>query len=90
MTDKISVVCTSLPNQSAQYLEDGSMDWSVLYSPYDCGVSVVRVAHWLLEGNELEDLDEISGVGGFRLDGKIIIVEGIIDINKDNVDTYGF
>jgi simple sugar transport system substrate-binding protein len=90
MTDKISVVCTSLPNQSAQYLEDGSMDWSVLYSPYDCGVSVVTVAHWLLEGNKLEDLKEIPGVGGFRLDGKVIVVEGIIDINKENVGTYGF
>jgi len=90
MTDKISVSCTSLPSQSAQYLEDGSMDWSVLYSPYDCGVTVVTVAHWLLEGNELKDLKEIPGVGGFRLDGKIIVVEVIIDINKDNVGTYGF
>jgi simple sugar transport system substrate-binding protein len=90
MTDKISVVCTSLPSQSAQYLEDGSMDWSVLYSPYDCGVTVVNVAHWLLEGKDLKDMKEISGVGGFRLDGKIIVVEGLIDINKENVASYGF
>jgi hypothetical protein len=35
-------------------------------------------------------MKEITGVGGFRLDGKVIVVEGLIDINKENVDTYGF
>lgn len=90
MENKIAVVGTALPSHASPYLKDGSMKYGVLYSPYDCGVAVVYLAKYLLDGNDIKNLKEIPDVGSITLDGKIIVVDGMIDITADNADSYGF
>jgi simple sugar transport system substrate-binding protein len=90
MEDQVEVVGTALPSHAEPYLKDGSMDAGYIYSPIECGETVVFLSKYLLDGNKIEDLDEIPGVGGFSLDGDVITVEGIIEITAENAGTLGF
>jgi simple sugar transport system substrate-binding protein len=90
LEDKIAVVGTALPSHAAPYLKDGSMKHGILYSPKDAGITVIEVAKWLLDGNDINDLNEIPGVGAITLNGKIIVVDGMIDITAENAESLGF
>ena len=90
MEDEVAIVGTALPSHAEPYLKDGSMDCGYLYSPVDCGEAVVFLSNYLLEGNKIEDLDEIPDVGTFTLDGKIIVVDGIVEITAENAGSLGF
>lgn len=90
MESKITVVGTSIPSQSAPYLKDGSLKQAILYSPYNAGVVSVYLAKYLLEGNKIEGLKEIPDVGSMTLDGKIVVVDGMIDITAENAEGLGF
>lgn len=90
MEDQVQVVGTALPSHAEPYLKDGSMDCGYLYSPVDCGEAVVYISKYLLDGGKMEDLDEIPDVGTFSMDGKIIVVDGIVEITADNAGSLGF
>lgn len=90
MEDKVAIVGTALASHASPYLKDGSMKFGILYSPKDCGRTVVYLAKYLLDGNDINDLKEIPGVGGITLDGKIVIVDGMVDITAETADTLGF
>jgi hypothetical protein len=48
------------------------------------------VAKYLLEGNKLADLKEVPGIGEVAVEGDVIMVNAMVDITKENVDSYGF
>ncbi len=89
---KVANIGATLPSMCAPYLKDGSMSGGLLYSPKDAGKAVVIVAKWLLDGNKIEDLTEVKGIGSgkVKLDGKVILLDGMIRITKENVDSWGF
>lgn len=90
LEDKITVVGTAIPSHAAPYLQDGSMKHGILYSPFATGKAVVYLAKYLLDGNNIADLKNIPDVGEIRLEGKIIVVDGMIDITAENAESYGF
>ncbi len=90
MEDKVMVVGTALPSHASPYLKDGSMKHGILYSPHDAGMTVVYLAKYLLEGGDINALKEIPDVGGISLEGKIVVVDGMIDITAENADSLGF
>ena len=54
LQDKVTVIGTTSPNQAAQFLEDGSMDYSILWDPGEAGYVMVYLAKLILEGNLLK------------------------------------
>ena len=91
LNDQVAVVGTSMPNDSSEYLKDGSLDYAVLWDPAQLGKLAVYVAHLTLNGEELEGY-EVPGVGPIHVeeDGKTIIMGPPTVWTAENVDNYDF
>ena len=91
LQDQISVVGTSMPNDSNPYLKDGSLDFGVLWDPADLGKLAVYVAWLTLTDQEVEGY-EGPGVGPIHIneDGRTIIMADPSVWTAENVDEYDF
>ena len=91
LNEQIAVVGTSMPNDSNEYLKDGSLDYAVLWDPAQLGKLAVYVAHLQLAGETLEGY-EVPGVGPIHVedDGKTIIMGPPTVWTAENVDDYDF
>jgi len=90
LAGKVTVVGTVIPGHAAPYLKEGSLTKGILWDPKDAGFALNWVAKYLLDGNKLADLKEIPGIGAVEVDGDVIKVNAMVDITKENVDSYGF
>lgn len=90
LAGKVTVVGTVIPGHAAPYLKEGSMTKGILWDPKDAGYALNWVAKYMLEGGKLSDLNEIPGIGAVTVDGDVIMVDAMVDITKENVDSFGF
>jgi simple sugar transport system substrate-binding protein len=90
LAGKVAVVGTVIPGHAAPYLKEGSMTKGILWDPKDAGYALNWVAKYMLEGGQLKDLKEIPGIGSVAVEGDIIQVNAMVDITKENVDSFGF
>ena len=92
LQDKVAVVGSSMPTDSAPYLKDGSLDFGILWDPGMLGKLTVYVAHYELNGTKVENGMDIPGVGPITMldDGKTIIMGPPTVWTAENVDNYDF
>jgi simple sugar transport system substrate-binding protein/rhamnose transport system substrate-binding protein len=92
LQDKVAVVGSSMPTDSAPYLKDGSLDFGILWDPGMLGKLTVYVAHYELNGTKIENGMEVPGVGAITLldDGKTIIMGPPSVWTAENVDQFNF
>ncbi len=92
LQNKIAAVGCTLPSQSKAYLKDGSLDTAILWDPVKLGYLTVYLAKEKLDGKEIKDGMDVKNVGKIKVlqDGKTIIMGSPLDINKGNVDGFGF
>lgn len=90
LCDKIAVVGTVIPSHAAPYLKNGCLKHGILWDPKDAGYGMVWLAKYMLDGNQVKAGLEIPGLGPAELDGKVLKFDAMIDITKDNVDSFGF
>lgn len=92
LQDKVAVVGSSMPTDSAPYLKDGSLDFGILWDPGMLGKLTVYLAHYELNGTPITDGMEIPGVGAIELreDGKTIIMGPPSVWTAENVDQFAF
>jgi simple sugar transport system substrate-binding protein len=90
LIDDVCVVGTVLPGHAAPYLQDGSLDHGILWDPGDAGFAMTWLAKYILEGGEVTDGMEVPGLGKISLNDNIIVVDGMLDITKDNAEDLGF
>ncbi len=92
LQDKVAVVGSSMPTDSAPYLKDGSLDFGILWDPGMLGKLTVYVAHYELNGTKIENGMEVPGVGAITLldDGKTIIMGPPSVWTAENVDQFKF
>jgi simple sugar transport system substrate-binding protein len=90
LSNKIAVVGTVLPGPAAQYLKNGSMKQGILWDPKNAGFGMTWIAKQILEGKKIANGMTIPGIGKIVLNGDVIKVNAMIDITKDNVDSFGF
>ncbi|MED0702374.1 MULTISPECIES: autoinducer 2 ABC transporter substrate-binding protein [Aeribacillus] len=92
LQDKIAVVGTALPKDSAPFLEDGSLDVAILWEPDKLGYLTVALAKDLVDGKKPENGQNIDGVGEVEVweDGKTVIMGPPTDFTKDNAKDYDF
>ncbi len=87
---KVAVVGTVIPGHAAPYLKDGSMTKGILWDPKDAGYSLSWVAKYMLDGGDFSTLTSIPGVGNVEVLGDVIKVDAMMDITKENADSFGF
>jgi len=90
LAGKVAVVGTVIPGHAAPYLKEGSMTKGILWDPKDAGYALNWVAKFMLDGGDFKTLKEIPGVGPVVVDGDVIKVSAMVDITKENVDSFGF
>jgi ABC-type sugar transport system substrate-binding protein len=92
LQDKVAVVGSSMPTDSAPYLKDGSLDFGILWDPAKLGKLAVYIAHYELNGVAITDGMEVPGVGNITLqeDGKTIIMGEPSVWTAENVDQFNF
>ncbi|MBS4224289.1 autoinducer 2 ABC transporter substrate-binding protein [Lederbergia citrea] len=92
LQDKIAVVGTALPTDSAPYLEDGSLDVAILWEPDKLGYLTVALAKSLAEEKKPENGQNIEKVGEIEVweDGKTVIMGPPTDFTKENAGDYDF
>lgn len=88
---EIAVVGTSLPQMSAEYLKDGSLNVATLWDPLWISYVTAYIAKLELEGQEIYDGMEVPGYDAqLKVDGKIIIPGPWTDFIAENVDEFLF
>lgn len=87
---KVTVVGTVIPGHAAPYLKDGSMTKGILWDPKDAGFAMNWTAKYILDGGDFRTLSEVPGVGKAVVDGDVIKIDAIMDITKENADSFGF
>lgn len=90
LSGKVAVVGTVIPGHAASYLKDGSLTKGILWDPKDAGYALNWVAKYMLDGGDFKTLTEIPGIGSVSVNGDIIGVNAMVDITKENVDSFGF
>ncbi|MBB6454592.1 simple sugar transport system substrate-binding protein [Salirhabdus euzebyi] len=92
---QISVVGTSVPSVSGQYIENGSINAITFWDPADAAYAMNTLAVMILDGKK----DEIQtgldlGIKGYDSltvkDGKYIYGNAYVKVDKDNLDEYNF
>ena len=92
LKDSTVVLGTTSPNQARQYLEDGSMDYSVLWDPGEAAYVMIYLAKLTLDGraNEIYDGMTVPGVGEATIEGINVLFDKPLIITKDNAGDYDF
>ncbi|MBI9094047.1 MAG: autoinducer 2 ABC transporter substrate-binding protein [Sphaerochaeta sp.] len=90
LSGKVTVVGTVIPGHAAPYLKEGSLTKGILWDPKDAGFALNWVAKYMLDGGDFKTLTEIPGIGSVAVKGDVIGVNAMVDITKENVDSFGF
>ncbi len=90
LAGKVTIVGTVLPDHASSYLKDGSMQHGILWDPKDAGFAMTWIAKQILDGKQITEGMDIPELGKVNLDGDVIKVDAMIDITKENVDSFGF
>ncbi len=91
LIDEIAVVGTSLPQMSAEYLKDGSLNAATLWDPLWESYTSAYIAKTELEGEEIYDGMECPGYDvPLQVEENIIIPCSWIVFTEENVDEFPF
>ncbi|WP_172963482.1 autoinducer 2 ABC transporter substrate-binding protein [Thalassospira marina] len=88
MAGKVFVVGPSSPGQSRRLIKDGVLTGGFMWNPKQAGEVFVTLADKLMKGEEIKDGETIEGLGVVHPDyqNHNIIVDQLVEINKDTVD----
>lgn len=93
LSDVVTVVGTSVPNDARAGLQNGSIDAITFWDPADAGEAMNALAQLVLDGEEVATGDDL-GVPGYEsitVDGKVVYGdEAWITVTAENVDEYDF
>ena len=97
LTGKVCVYGIGMPTDTSRYLKSGAVTGISLWDPKDAGFIMNKIAHLVLNGEELKDGMDL-GVPGYTNmklkkgpgKGVLLVGQAWLDINKDNVDEYQF
>lgn len=90
LQDKIAVLGTAMPTDSKPYLQDGSLDASILWDPATLGYLTVFAAKAVLDGTPITDGMDVPNVGKIAVSGKDVVMGPPTVFTKENVDQYPF
>jgi len=95
LKDKVFTSGTGLPEENKEFLKDGTLAAATLWDPKDAGYALCALAVKILRGEPVGNGLNL-GLPGYTnmtfMPGskKVLIGEGWIVIDKNNVDSFGF
>ena len=91
--DKIAMVAGGTPKEVGSFLEDGSMNASLLWDPGEAAYACVYIAKMVLEGKK-DDIKvgmEVPGLGKIAtIVGNNILLDNPMIVTKENYKQYDF
>lgn len=92
MQNKVVVIATTSPKEAASFLKDGTINYTVLWSPADAGRAMVYLAKMLLDGkrDDIKQGLEIPGLGVPQIDGASILFNKPLLVDGSNCDQFDF
>lgn len=95
LKDKVFVVGTGMPNECRELLKNGSLSYITLWDPADAGYAMCELARQVLDGKEIGNGTNLGleAYGNLLVDEKnpkVLMGNGFIAINAENVDEYDF
>jgi simple sugar transport system substrate-binding protein/rhamnose transport system substrate-binding protein len=90
LKDKIAVIGSGMPTDSGPYLEDGSLDASILWDPAKLGYLTVVLANNLLKGQQPTNGQDIPNVGKIQVSGKDVVMGPPTVFTKENYKQFPF
>jgi simple sugar transport system substrate-binding protein len=86
MQGKILVMGPFSPGQGKKLLHDGVLTGGYMWNPELAGEVFVTLGTMVAKGQTVKDGDNIPGLGVVHPDGHNLIVNELVDVNKDTVD----
>lgn len=93
MNGKIRMVAGGTPKEVGSFLEDGSMDASLLWDPGEAGYAMVYIAKMVLDGKnaDIKVGMEVPGLGKIAvIEGNNILFDNPMIVTKKNYKEYDF
>ena len=90
LQNKVTLVGSALPTDSAPFLEDGSLAAAVLWDPTKLGYLTVSIGKLLAEGKKIEDGMNIPNVGNITVKDKVIVMGPPTVFTKENARSFDF
>lgn len=90
---EIVVTGLAVPNQAADYLDDGSLTVGYLWNPYDAGYFGVYAAMACIQGDQIKEGGTFSVPNSdmtATVSNGVINFDGLLTFTKDTVDNYDF
>lgn len=91
--DTVRLVGNSTPNKMRPYIKDGTVEAFFLWDPRALGGLTIRLAHALVEGQEIKAGTDVQGHGPLVYSGKdpkMVILSPPIRFTRENIDDYDF
>lgn len=90
MIGQVVNIGSTTPNDSVEFLEDGSLTFGLLWDPALLGYLTVWAAIEVLEGRSLYDGQNVPGVGPISVNGQIVVMGPPSIWTAENVRNYDF
>jgi ABC-type sugar transport system substrate-binding protein len=90
---RVAIVGNSTPGKMRPYIKEGVLQSFYLWDPRALGGLTVRLAKFLVAGEQLSEGKAIPGYGKLiisKQDPKVVIVAEPIRFTKENIDQYDF
>ena len=89
---KIKVVSLAQPSMSAEYIENGSMQYGIGWRPYDTGYALMTAGMLLVEGKSIENGTDlgITGYDNMTVIDHLAFGDASIEFTQDNIADYDF
>lgn len=92
MAGDVKVVSLAMPSMSAEYIQNGSMQFGLCWRPYDTGYALMAAGLILAQGGTLETGTNlgINGYENLTVEGHMAYGDAAILFTADNVGDYNF
>ena len=90
LVGEIVNIGSTTPNDSVEFLEDGSLTMGLLWDPALLGYLTVWAAIEVLEGRSIQDGYNVPGVGPITVNGQVVVMGPPSIWTNENVRNYDF
>ena len=95
LAGKVYVVGTGMPNECRELIKNGSLTTITLWDPADAGYAMCELAKRVLDGETIGEGTNLglSAYDNLKVDPsnpKVLMGNGFISIDKENIDDYDF
>ncbi|WP_028561056.1 autoinducer 2 ABC transporter substrate-binding protein [Paenibacillus pinihumi] len=86
---QIAITGIAVPSVVKNYIKNGTIKTDIIWDPGKLAYTTVYALDQLAQGKEIKDGMDVPTVGAVKVSDKNIFI-GMLEVTKDNVDSFGF